>query len=136
MCLQQSRRQRIVAVLFLLLVAVASGSCQRHGAVRFSVTLPKANRTAALDGRLLIILSKDTKAEPRMQVSNNPLTSQQIFGMDVEGLQPGATATLEGEAVGFPVETLADVPAADYTVQAVFNVYETFHRKDGHVVKL
>ena len=29
-----------------------------------------------------------------------------------------------------------DLPAGSYTVQAVLHKYETFHRSDGHVVKL
>ena len=32
--------------------------------------------------------------------------------------------------------SLADVPAGEYYVQAVLHLYETFSRKDGHVVKL
>ncbi len=40
---------------------------------------------APLDGRLLVMLSKDAKEEPRFQVSDGPKT-QQIFGIDVDGL--------------------------------------------------
>ena len=31
---------------------------------------------------------------------------------------------------------LDQMPAGEYYVQAVLNVYETFHRSDGHMVKL
>ena len=31
---------------------------------------------------------------------------------------------------------LAEVPPGEYFVQALLHVYETFHRADGHVVKL
>ncbi len=122
--------------LGIVVTAVSTLSCQHAAPLRFAVTLPKANRTGAIDGRLLVILSKDPKIEPRMQVTNNTLTTQQIFGTDVLGLQPGATVTLEGDAPGFPVEALANVPAGEYTIQAVLNVYETFRRKDGKEVKL
>jgi hypothetical protein len=37
---------------------------------------------------------------------------------------------------GAPLRTLADLPPATYNVQAVLNVYETFHRADGHTLKL
>ena len=37
---------------------------------------------------------------------------------------------------GIRGRSLKDVPAGDYTVQAVLNVYETFHRGDGKLVKL
>ncbi|RRA50180.1 hypothetical protein D1Y84_13340 [Acidipila sp. EB88] len=39
-------------------------------------------------------------------------------------------------AAGYPRAHLRDVPAGDYTVQAVLNVYETFHRADGKTIKL
>lgn len=122
--------------LVLLLFAIGASSCRRVEPVRFNVSVPKAGRTETLDGRLLIMLSKDPSREPRMQISNNILTTQQIFGTDVDGLQLGGAATLDGNAVGFPVQTLAEIPPGEYTIQALFNIYETFHRKDGHVVKL
>ena len=133
---RRSKWRRRWQSLGLLLVAAGAASCQRSAPLRFSVTLPSAGHTAPFDGRLLVILSKDPSREPRMQVSNNTVATQQIFGVDVEGVASGGTAVLEGDAVGFPLERLSEVPSGEYTVQALFNVYETFHRKDGHVVKL
>src|SRR5262249_8787639 len=37
---------------------------------------------------------------------------------------------------GFPVRYLHDVKPGEYYVQAVLHRYETFHRADGHSVKL
>jgi hypothetical protein len=88
-----------------------------------------------LDGRLLVMFSKDETAEPRFQISDDPKT-QQVFGIDVDGWRPGEAATLDASALGFPRESLSDLPAGTYTVQALLHVYETFHRSDGHVVKL
>jgi hypothetical protein len=56
--------------------------------------------------------------------------------MDVEGWKPGQPALLPDDALGFPVENLAEVPAGTYRVQALLHRYETFRRGDGHVVKL
>jgi hypothetical protein len=39
-------------------------------------------------------------------------------------------------AFGYPIEKISDIPSGDYNIQVVFHIYETFHRKDGHVVKL
>ncbi len=39
-------------------------------------------------------------------------------------------------AFGYPVASLRDVPAGDYTVQSVFVPYRTYHRADGHTVSL
>jgi hypothetical protein len=37
---------------------------------------------------------------------------------------------------GFPIRTLAELQPGEYTVQALLDRYETFHRADGHVLKL
>jgi hypothetical protein len=43
---------------------------------------------------------------------------------------------IPADALGYPVESLAAIPAGTYRVQALLHLYETFHRADGHVVKL
>ena len=35
--------------------------------------------------------------------------TQQIFGIDVEGLKPGQEATLDRDALGYPVASLSDL---------------------------
>jgi len=59
-----------------------------------------------------------------------------VFGLTVDGWQPGQTARLDATDWGYPVRSLKDVPAGDYFVQVVLNKYETFHRSDGKTVKL
>src|SRR4030095_16310714 len=49
---------------------------------------------------------------------------------------PGNPAIIDRSALGYPLESLSAVPAGDYFVQALLHKYETFHRADGHVVKL
>jgi len=44
-------------------------------------------------------------------------------------------AVIDAGTRGWPVERIAQIPAGDYTVQAVLNVYTTFHRADGHAIK-
>ncbi len=38
--------------------------------------------------------------------------------------------------LGYPIKSLAEVPAGEYWVQALLHKYETFHLKNGHTVKL
>ena len=102
---------------------------------RFFVTFPAAKSAVPLDGRLLLILSTDSSAEPRNQISDIYET-QLIFGRDVDAWAPGQVAVLDASAEGFPLTSLRDVPMGRYRVQALLNRYETFHRADGHVVKL
>ena len=49
---------------------------------------------------------------------------------------PGSEAAFDAQATGYPMENLKEVPAGEYTVQALLHIYETFRRADGHVVKL
>ncbi len=103
--------------------------------LRFVMTFPASKSAVPLDGRLLLLLSTDSTAEPRMQISDIYET-QLIFGRDVEGWAGGRSATVDPRAEGYPIESLRDVPAGRYWVQALLNRYETFRRADGHVIKL
>ena len=123
-----------VAIAMGSLVALAPGA--EGPKVRFSVTYGAAASSGPLDGRLLLLISKDTAEEPRLQITDNALRSQQIFGVDVDGWKAGAPAVFEGDVLGFPARSLADLPAGKYRVQALLHRYETFRRADGHVVKL
>jgi len=102
---------------------------------RFSISFPESASKEPLDGRLLLLISTDNSKEPRFQISED-LSTQQVFGVDVDGLKPGQTATVEATAFGYPVRSLAQVPSGEYWVQALLHRYETFHRKDGHTIKL
>jgi hypothetical protein len=88
-----------------------------------------------LDGRVLFLLSNDPGDEPRMQIDDTPRT-QIVFGVTVDGLKPGEAVAIDKSAAGYPIRSIEDVPAGDYTAQAVLNIYETFHRADGKTIKL
>jgi hypothetical protein len=102
---------------------------------RFSVSFPAERSAKPVDGRILLCLSTDPSDEPRNQINDTP-RSQIVFGMDVDGLNPGQAVTLDEKAFGYPIRSLADVPPGEYYVQAVLNRYETFHLANGHTVKL
>jgi hypothetical protein len=116
--------------LTLLLLFPAALSAQS-----FSVTFPKEVNAQPLDGRLLLCLSTDPSDEPRNQIDDSPRT-QLVFGLTVDGWQPGQTAVVDASAWGYPIRSLKDLPADEYYIQAVLNKYETFHRGDGKTVKL
>ena len=44
--------------------------------------------------------------------------------------------TVGDNAQGYPRTKLSTVPPGEYTIQAVHNIYETFHRADGKTVQL
>ncbi len=105
------------------------------GENRFSISFPATRSAQPLDGRLYLLLSTDPSAEPRMQIDNTP-RSQMMLGIDVDGWLAGKPVVVDEQAFGYPVRSLRFVPPGEYTVQAVLHRYETFHRADGHTVKL
>jgi hypothetical protein len=102
---------------------------------QITVSFPASVSSIALDGRVLLLLSTDPSAEPRMQI-NDTMQSQIVFGTTVDGLAPGQPVTITAEAAGYPIRSLSKVPPGDYYVQAVLNIYQTFHRANGTTVKL
>jgi len=123
---------RHVSLLSALLFCLCASPLAAQTA---TVSFPASVSSKPLDGRVLFLLSNDPSSEPRMQIDDTP-RSQMIFGVTVDGLKPGEPVTIDDHAAGYPIRSLKDVPPGDYTVQAVLNIYETFHRADGKVVKL
>jgi len=119
----------------LLLPRIAELASEQNVGLQFAISFPEASSKEQLDGRLLLLVSTDSSREPRFQISED-LTTQQVFGIDVEGLRPGQEAIVGATAFGYPVRNLAQVPRGEYTVQALLHRYETFKRSDGHTVKL
>jgi hypothetical protein len=116
-------------------LAVSAAPATRDEGLVVHARFPAARSAAPLDGRLLLLVSTDSTREPRFQVSDGAGT-QLVFGVDVDGWRPDTDAPVDARAVGYPLPSLRELPAGRYWVQAVLNRYETFHRADGHVVKL
>jgi hypothetical protein len=122
-------------VAICALTAVGAQQSARPVGPRFAVSFPATLVNQPVDGRLLVMLSNDDSAEPRFQILDGPNT-QQAFGIDVEQWRPGAEAVIDAGVLGYPRESLTDVPPGTYTVQVLLHRYETFTRADGHTVKL
>ena len=124
------------AALALIAAGVASSAAGAAGP-EFAISYPASLRSEPLDGRIILLLSRDLTREPRTHVEpNEPLASPYIFGLNVENLAPGHAAILNDNAFGWPARRLAALPTGDYLVQAVLNRYETFHLADGRTLKL
>ena len=125
-----------LAVGFVAVASCTAPSDSTSGS-RFEVSFPQSKSAKPLDGRVVLLLSKDATKEPRKHVAENEmLATPYMFGMNVEGLAPGQAAVVDDHAFGWPAARLADVPAGDYNVQAVLNRYETYHLADGRTLKL
>ena len=102
----------------------------------FSITFGKDKSPTPLDGRLLILIANNDKSEPRFQITDGHET-QQVFGIDVENWKAGEVKTINNNnGFGYPIRNINDFPAGEYYVQVFLHQYETFKRKDGHIVKM
>ncbi len=102
--------------------------------LNFTITF-SAPQNPAFDGRLLLLLSTNNEKEPRFQIRAGT-NCQQVFGINVNNWKAGSPQVIPQNTFGYPVEKLADLPPGEYYVQALLHKYETFHRADGHTVKL
>jgi hypothetical protein len=103
--------------------------------VEFSVQFDTALAENDQDGRLLLLLATDDGEEPRFLV-NNSADTQLVFGRNVEDWQGGSKIVIDKQAIGFPLSSLADVPAGTYYAQALLNRYKDFSLANGKVVSL
>lgn len=101
----------------------------------YAVQLLASTVKTTQQGRLMLLFSHDTSDEPRNQINISP-KSQIVFGMNVKDWKPGTPILISPAADGYPIDHIADLPPGSYTVQALLNRYETFHRADGHILDL
>ncbi|NJC07912.1 hypothetical protein GGQ62_000910 [Polymorphobacter fuscus] len=124
--------KRLLAGLFagLMLTTAAPAFCET-----VTVTIAPAAAPAALDGRVILIFSKDGVSEPRFQVQRG-YDSAQIFGKDADSLEAGQPVRFGPGITGYPLDDMAAIPAGRYTVQAVLHKYDSYRLSNGKTVKL
>jgi hypothetical protein len=115
----------------MVLSAVPEASAQDPARARFRISFPTSAYDGAITGRVFVMISNTDAREPRLQIGRE---GAPFFGRDVDGLGPGESGIIDGTDIGSPLESLMDLPAGDYFVQGMVNIYTEFHRADGHVV--
>ena len=123
------------AILSCTRAAPAPAESRGAAPLRVGISFAASQSSKPLDGRILLLISTDSSKEPRQQISD-AVTTQQVFGVDVDGLAPTTEAIVSDTTLGYPTSSLAGIKAGDYWVQGLLHVYETFHRGDGKTVKL
>lgn len=119
---------------WLLLLALAPGAGHAQAShTRFLVRFPASAADQSITGRVYVMISRTAAREPRFQVGR---TGIPFFGHDIEQLAPGAWASIDGSDLGFPIDSMAGLPAGDYYVQGFVNRYAEFRRADGHTLWL
>ena len=115
------------------LAAQAPASAE-PSSLRFELSFPASVVPGPVDGRVFVAISAKENPEPRLQISgDDPIP---LFGEDVEGVAPDTAMIVGAGSDGFPLASLAGLPAGDYFVQGLLSIYTTFSRADGRVVKM
>jgi S-formylglutathione hydrolase FrmB len=126
------KKAAVFGLFFSLVAFSLNGFSFRAGeraSVGIKVSLTPAVQPAPVSGRILLLLSRSERFNPG--INGTP-----VFGLNVDDLEPGATVVLDDQAFGYPVRHLSEIPEGEYFGQAWLNVYTTFKRSDGKVVKL
>ena len=125
----------IIVISIFILKGCTMFEKDNSSKLEFIIDYPRHDENGLVEGRLLLLFSKNDKKEPRFQISDNPNTGF-VFGVDVAGKQGEKGVLINNSAFGYPVKSLSEIPIGEYFVQALFHKYETFELKTGHKVKL
>ena len=101
----------------------------------FTVSFSTEASGETVDGRLILMLSKNDDEEPRFQVRPG-IRAIQMFGINVTDVAPGQQVVIDESVFGYPHDSLGALPPGDYFVQALLHKYDTFELASGHTVQL
>jgi S-formylglutathione hydrolase FrmB len=118
----------IACVLFSLALSISAAA----SSITFKITLP-ASQPQPITGRLFVIIARANDPEPRLQVGSWRSRTE-MLAVDVQALQPGQVATVDALTLGYPLKSVRELPAGDYYVEALLNVYTRFQRSDGNTI--
>ncbi len=122
------RAARRLALLLVLAALPAPAVAQT---VRLDY--PSSATTGTITGRAFVFVARTDRREPRLQ-SGASRESEPFFGVDVEALAPGQSVSIAPTVAGYPVASLAQLPAGEYYVQGLLLPYTRFARADGHTI--
>ncbi|MEZ4589357.1 MAG: alpha/beta hydrolase-fold protein [Gemmatimonadales bacterium] len=127
------------AIALGLTAGLATGllGCGADAGVEVTVVIPTTVRDSATTGRLFLAIAPADDPEPRIAAYNSARQRDgrvPYFAIDLEQLAPGRPAVIDRGAIGFPYPSLDQLPAGDYWIQAIVNLYTRFERADGHTV--
>ncbi|RKY81756.1 hypothetical protein DRQ07_03205 [candidate division KSB1 bacterium] len=132
--MQHTQKINFKAVIFTVLLCLSSLFADKkleNNCTKFSVSFSPSVKDSLISGRVLLLLSRTEKFKVDVLANGTP-----IFGKNVEDLKPGEPVIIDASVKGDPVRSLKLIPAGELYVKAYLNVYTTFHRSDGHTVKL
>jgi len=130
------KNKKLLLGFFLLAFSlILSNACQKAPSpkLEFVLSFPQSAHSEEITGRVFVCISESNEREPRLQ-AGSWWNSVPFFGKDLQGLNPGEEVVIDGNTLGFPPESLKDIPEGDYYVQGLINIYTQFKRSDGHEI--
>jgi hypothetical protein len=134
-----NRKRSVILCLLSLLVitslfaAINGSKVNSSSSLKFEITYPSSVDPGPITGRVFVMITTNQRREPRLQ-AGSWANSVPFFGIDVENFKPGERVVIDESILGYPLKGLKEIPAGEYHVQALLNVYTKFHRSDGHVI--
>jgi hypothetical protein len=127
--MRRFRSYSLVSVLCILLAP----ALRAQAAPRFEIVVPAAALGRPITGRAYVIISRVPSSDLRNDFGS-PDQPDPFFGQDMAQVPAGHATIIDAASNGYPLQSLRELPAGDYFVQAFVNVYTRFPRADGHVI--
>ncbi|MFO7980190.1 MAG: hypothetical protein R6V00_05065 [Candidatus Aminicenantes bacterium] len=130
------KNKKLLAAIFLLIFSVVFLNVCKEAPpskLQFALSFSSSAHSENITGRVFVFVSEDDQREPRLQ-AGSWRNSAPFFGKDVEDLEPGQEVLIDENILGYPTESLQEIPEGEYYVQALVNIYTRFERSDGHVI--
>ena len=124
-----------VLITCILFYFIDSNKNSDDNKIKFEIEYSEKFQEEGFDGRLLLMISNNNRAEPRFQI-NDSHNTQMIFGVDVESWDANQKVVIDSEAIGYPIKSTKEIQEGEYYVQAFLHKYETFNLSTGYSVKL
>ena len=124
---------RAFFVAFFLVIILTG--CNTKEATIFEITFDSALGLKGYNGRLLLMITKDSLKEPRFQINDSNETGI-LIGKNVQQWIPGQKELFNSSAKAYPIEELNQLKSGTYFVQALLHKYDTFNLSNGHTVQL
>jgi hypothetical protein len=125
--------QLAIGVAMLLAISITVCTPTHAADQRFEISFAASAHAEPITGRVFVVVTRKSNPEPRLQVAGWQRCPP-LFGVDVEQLKPGSAVLIDSNTLGYPLHSLRELPAGDYYVQAIVNVYTEFHRAKGPVI--
>ncbi len=101
--------------------AVYTAGQSANSSLRFEVSIAKGLLEKGQNGRLFVIVSQRAQGELRLTIGNTGVDSPPMFARDVHNFSSSSTGVIDDSAAAFPIDSLSELPAGAYFIQALFD---------------